>query len=268
MEPLPFVGKADVKDDIIRAAAEIRHSLGMDLEERKTARDWTYAFRRFIEQADNLGILVMVSGIVRSNTHRKLDPDEFRGFSLADNLAPLVFINGADTKAAQMFTLAHEIAHIWLGKTALSNEEPSEAPSNKVEVWCDKVAAELLVPLEAIRKEYNKDNPLPYEMKRLAKCFKVSTLVILRRIHDAGGLSRAEMWDAYQCEAQRLIKLVHGGSGGNFYPTQIARVGKRFTQALIMSTLEGQTLYTDAFHLFGFSKLETFNNLAKNVGVF
>ena len=250
----------------MRTATEIRHTLGMDIEERSSLYTWTEALRRFIEQADKIGILVMVSGVVGSNNRRKLDPQEFRGFALSDDVAPLVFINGADTKAAQMFTLAHEISHIWLGSSALSDAEPSETPDNKVEQWCDKVAAELLVPLEVVRKEYRKNNSLPEEMNRLAKRFKVSTLVALRRIYDAGGVNRTQMWETFQVELQRLKKMPRG-TGGDFYLTQTARIGKQFAQALVISTLEGQTLYSEAFHLLGFSKLETFQNLGRHVGV-
>jgi len=266
-EPLPFVGKVTINDDIVCTATEIRKTLCMDIDERNNLPTWTEALRRFITQADTIGILVMVNGVVGSNNYRKLDPQEFRGFALSDDIAPLVFINGADTKAAQMFTLAHELSHIWLGNSALSDAEASEIPNNEIEQWCNKVAAELLVPLDVIRKEYRKDNPIHEEMQRLAKYFKVSTLVILRRIHDAGGLNQNQMWQAYKNELQRLQKMP-GGSGGDFYLTQIARVSKRFAQALVISTLEGQTLYTDAFHLLGFSKLETFQNLGQRVGVF
>jgi transcriptional regulator with XRE-family HTH domain len=127
-ESVPFVGSTHLTDDVEAAAATIRRALGFDVEERRQMPTWTDALRRFIEQADALGALVMVNGVVGSNNRRKLDPQEFRGFALADNLAPLVFINGADTKAAQMFTLAHELAHIWLGLPAVSDTQASQVP--------------------------------------------------------------------------------------------------------------------------------------------
>src|SRR5229473_2088597 len=142
-EPIAFVGSAQLTNDVEATAATIRRALRFDVEERRQMPTWTYALRRFIEQADSLGLLVMVNGVVGSNNRRKLDPREFRGFALADNLAPLVFINGADTKAAQMFTLAHELAHIWLGLSALSDIGPVSSPSHQVEIWCNRVAAEL-----------------------------------------------------------------------------------------------------------------------------
>ncbi|MGZ8387772.1 MAG: ImmA/IrrE family metallo-endopeptidase [Rhodoplanes sp.] len=156
-EPLPFIGSVTPENDIVQTAAEIRHALGFEIEERRKCPTWTEALRRFIEQADRLGVLVMVNGVVGSNNHRKLSPDEFRGFAISDDLAPLVFINGADTKSAQMFTLAHELAHLWLGQSALSDMEASSAPTHRVENWCNRVAAELLVPLAVFREQLRPD---------------------------------------------------------------------------------------------------------------
>ena len=148
---LPFVGSARLEDDAVEVASRMRRALGLDLEERRRLSTWTEALRRFIEQADALGVLVMVSGVVGSNNRRRLDPQEFRGFALADPLAPLIFINGADTKAAQMFSLAHELAHIWLGQSAVSDAEARATPNQAVERWCNRIAAELLVQLGALR---------------------------------------------------------------------------------------------------------------------
>ena len=264
--PLSFVGSANLAEDIELVAARIRGALKLDLEERAALGNWTDALRRFIAQADALGVLVMVNGIVGNNAHRKLDPDEFRGFTLADDLAPLIFINGADTKAAQMFTLAHELAHIWLGQTALSDSSPTSIPSRKTEAWCNRVAAELLVPLAALREEYRRGEELSGELARLARRFKVSTLVVLRRIHDAGGISRNRLSRTYEAELEKLQDIPRG-SGGNFYATQSTRVGERFARAVIASTLEGQTLYRDAFRLLGFSKWNTFRKFAERLDV-
>jgi Zn-dependent peptidase ImmA (M78 family) len=265
-KPLAFVGSACVQDEVIAAAARIRTALGFDINQRRQMPTWTDALRHFIEQADGLGILVMCNGVVHNNNYRHLDPKEFRGFAMADDLAPLVFVNGADTKAAQMFTLAHELAHIWLGQSAVSDSQPTILPDEQVERWCNQVAAELLVPLEAMRSEYNSESILPEETTRLARRFKVSTLVILRRILDVGGLNQQEFWGAYHAEVERL-RAIPRSSGGNFYLTQAARVSKRFAAALVTSTLEGQTRYNDAFRMLGFSKLSTFKELGRSLGV-
>jgi Zn-dependent peptidase ImmA (M78 family) len=276
-EPLAFVGSLRVTGDVIQMAARIRRALGFDVDERRRIPPWTDALRRFIEQADAMGVLMMVSGVVGNNNRRKLDPQEFRGFALADDLTPLVFINGADTKAAQMFTLAHELARIWLGQSAVSDAQAScvpdvsdvqasMAPEHQVERWCNRVAAELLVPLEVLRAEYDQRTDLRHETDRLARRFKVSTLVILRRIHDAGGLTREQLWEAYEAELERL-QTIPKGSGGDFYLTLGARVSKRFAHALVVSTLEGRSSFTEAFRLLGFKKMSTFRDLGRSLGV-
>lgn len=264
--PRAFVGSVRIDSSAERAAQAMRTALSFDLEERRLCPTWTDALRHFIEQADALGVLVMCSGVVLNNNRRPLDPAEFRGFALADGLAPLVFINGADTKAGQMFTLAHELAHLWLGQSAVSDADPSAVPTQSVERWCNRVAAEMLAPLEMFRAEFRSNEDLQVEMTRLARRFKVSTLVILRRAFDAGRLSRAAFHKTYNAELARLEALPKG-SGGNFYLTQAARVSKRFARALVESTLEGQTLYRDAFRMLGISKVETFHGLGRSLNV-
>lgn len=265
-EPRSFVGSIKMTSDIEGIAETIRRALGFDLEQRQRIPTWSGALRLFIEQADALGVLVMCSGVVLNNNRRHLDPDEFRGLAIVDELAPLVFLNGADTRAAQMFTLAHELVHIWIGQSALSDTQASRLPEHEVERWCNQVAAELLVPLAVLRGEYRRNSNLRQETDRLARRFKVSTLVILRRIHDVGGLTREQFWQAYNEELEQLRALPKA-SGGDFYLTQAVRVSKRFARALVVSTLEGQTLYRDAFRMLGFSKLATFQELGRSLGV-
>jgi Zn-dependent peptidase ImmA (M78 family) len=178
----------------------------------------------------------------------------------------VIFINGADTKAAQMFTLAHELAHIWLGESAVSDAEAGRLSNNETERWCNQVAAELLVPLADLRSAYAPDADLQSEVTRLARRFKVSTLVILRRIHDAGGLTWEQLWKEYEREVERL-QSVTKGSGGNFYLTQAARVSKRFARALVVSTWEGRSSFTEAFRLLGVKKMETFRGFERSLGM-
>lgn len=264
--PVNFIGTLTTESPVHHGADEMRQLLGFNLDERGST--FTEAIGVLSARAEDLGVLVMVNGVVGSNTHRKLNPEEFRGFALVDDLAPLIFVNGADTKAAQIFTLAHELAHLWIGQSALSDVSVSSEPSDDAEQWCNQVAAEFLLPLDLVRSTYDRSSDLTSELDRLAKAFKVSTLVVLRRLRDAGFVGGSEYWGAYSAELERVLALVGaGGAGGNFYNTQPVRMSKRFTRALITSTLEGRTPETEAFRMLGFKKAETFAGLAASMGV-
>lgn len=262
-----FIGSATVQNAVEATADRIRQRLGFSVEARRAYGSWEEALRKFIGLVDAIGVMVMCSGVVLNNNHRRLDPEEFRGFAIADELAPLVFINGADSKSAQMFTLAHEVAHLWLGQSGLSNAEASREDGPAVERWCNRVAAELLVPMRTLRGDLVRGERLEASVSRLARLYKVSTLVVLRRMFDAGAVPQQTYWEAYRAEVARLLALPRPAGGGNFYLSQAARVSKRFARALVVSTLEGRTLYRDAMQMLGISKVETFNELGRSLSL-
>ena len=265
---LDFVSSATVEDQPEQVAGEMRQILGLSVAERRTLSTWTDALRQLVSKSEDAGILVMTSSIVGSNSRRTLDAAEFRGFALVDDRAPLVFINASDSKAARMFTLAHELAHVWLGESGVSDPEAGSVPKQGVERWCNRVAAELLMPLDALHEAYEPDAPVADEMQRLAHLFKVSSLVALRRLFDAGFIDRDTLWLNYRQEVARIRALDIGGSGGgDYYRTLAARTGKRFAHAVFSSTLEGQTLFRDAFRMLGMRKTSTFYEAARELGV-
>lgn len=270
-EPLAFVGSLTPEGDVVSAARAVRSELELDLRPRRVARTWEDALRQLVQQAEALGVLVMRNGIVGNNTHRGLVVDEFRGFALVDRFAPLIFINAADSKSAQMFTLVHELVHVFSGREGLSDATPLSVPEAGVERWCNQVAAEVLVPLEEFVAEYRREAELASELQRLARVFKVSTLVLLRRVFDSGALTIREFARAYAAEVERLEALqvqrsADEASGGDFHRTEAVRVGRRFATALVRSTLEGRTLYRDAFRLLGIRKAETFREFSLSLG--
>lgn len=265
---LPFVGSASMREAAEAVAQRLRETLGLSVETRRQLPTWTEALRQLIAKTEDAGVMVMVSSVVGSNSHRKLDVDEFRGFALADDLAPLVFLNGADSKAAQMFTLAHELAHVWLGASGVSNTQAGEVPDQQTERWCNQVAAELLMPLEELRAAHQRNAPIADEIQRLAREFKVSTLVALRRLFDAGFIDQAALWQHYREEQERLRTLKERSSGGgDFYRSLSARTSKRFARAIVASTLEGLTSFPEAFRMLGMRKTATFYEAARELGV-
>ena len=265
---LAFVHSASTADKVPGVAAGIAHAIGFNPAEREQSPNWSEALRRFISRVEQAGILVMISGVVGSNARRPLNVEEFRGFARADSLAPLIFINGRDSRAAQMFTLAHELAHLWLGESGVSDVQAAARPDGKIERWCNAVAAELLVPLEQLRPVYEPENERHEEIQRLARRFGVSTLVVVRRLFDLGVFDQEALWATYRAELQRVKAMsVRESGGGDFYKTLSAKTGKRFARALVASTLEGQTRFTDAFRMLGIKKTATFYEKARRLGL-
>ena len=266
-EPLDFFGSLTTTSDTRAAAEAMRDKLRITVNGRLQHRTPQKALSACIASAVKTGVLVMVSGIVGSNTQRKLDPQEFRGFALADPMAPLVFVNGQDAKSAQMFTLAHELAHLWLGNSALSNLPSPSAPGiRKEEVWCNAVAAEFLVPLADIEREIRPDEPLHGAKMRLSHHFKVSTLVVLLRLLDLGWIDR-EQFNASWSEEIAPFASVRRSGGGDFYRTALARLSEPFARAVIADTLEGRTRYTDAFRMLGVRNPATLDRMASELGL-
>ncbi len=261
---LEFVGSADIAEAPSDVARAIRDTLEWHSSVRGKLSSKDAALREFVRRIDNAGVLVMRSGVVGNNTHRKLEVEEFRGFALSDAYAPLVFVNSADVEAAQLFTLAHELSHIWLGDSGVS--DASVGSSNERERFCNSVASETLVPISEFRTAWDRSLDAWEQTQHLSRTFKVSRLVVLIRALEANLLSRDGFYALYP-RALAIGGRSDSSDGGDFYKTQGARLGASFSEAVIVSALEGHTSYKEAFRLLGVRKAATFENMAKQKGV-
>jgi Zn-dependent peptidase ImmA (M78 family) len=251
-EKLPFVRSARPEEAPDIVADRIRRMLGFGEGWAARHSTWTDALRALREAMEKSGILVVVNGIVGNNTHRKLNPNEFRGFVLADEYAPLMFINGADSKAAQMFTLAHELAHIFYGSSAAFDLREMQPASDPTEQACNRVAAEFLIQERELRRLWRSVQSDQHRFQTIARQFKVSEIVAARRALDVGLIRKdqfLEFYRSYQDSERRAA--VRRPVGGDFYANQNQRLGRRFASAVIRSAQEGSLLYSEAYKLTG-----------------
>lgn len=265
-EPLAFVGSARLADDPDAVGHEMRRALGLDLGWAAGVRTWQDAvgeLRRAIEQ---LGVMAVINGVVGNNTHRRLSVQEFRGFALTDPYAPLIFVNGADAKSAQMFTLAHELAHIWLGTEGLSGFESLLPGGTDVEDWCNVAAGEFLAPERELRARWRQVRRKASPFQDLAQAFKVSPVVAARRTLDLNLVDRNTFFDFYKRYVNREQKAGMKSSGGDFYNNQNTRVGELFGTRVLRAAMEGRIGFKEAYDLTGL-RGGTFQKYAKRLGV-
>ena len=249
--PLPFVGRCR-DSTVAETAAAMREHLGLQAGWAQGERTWTDALRRLRERVEARGVLVVFNGVVGNDTHRGLDRGEFQGFTLIDDYAPLIFVNGADFKAAQMFTLAHELAHVFVGAAGVSNLDAARSPSHAAERFCNEAAAEFLVSREELIAHWKRTGTVADAFQAAARRFKVSTLVAARRTLDLGLVDRDEFlrfYDNYQQQAAQ--RGIDESTGGNFWNSQNVRIGRRFGAAVRRAVKEGRLSYREAYSLTG-----------------
>jgi Zn-dependent peptidase ImmA (M78 family) len=245
---LKFVGSFTLDNDVDQIAADIRRALGMGTSLRKSASDWADYISKISHRCEDIGILVMRSGVVGNSTRRKISSREFQGFAVTDPFVPVIFINSADFKAAQVFTLIHETAHIWIGQSAVSGFDPSLPAKDidSVEEFCNQITAEALVPREEFAVVW-RGSDIETLVSRLARHFWVSGLVILRRAFELDKITRAEFFEHLEIERKKIKR--QKATGGNYYRNVIARMGSKFTKAVLTELHAGNLLYRDAAKL-------------------
>ena len=224
---------------------------------RNKAKTYEDFLRNIITELDELGFIIIRNGIVGNNTHRPLDVDEFRGFALYDKFAPLIFINGKDAKAGQIFTIIHELAHLFLGESGLDG-----GFNRNIEQRCNQIAAEVLVPEQELRNQYQKT-----QEENIAKTFKVSRFVVLLKAKHLN-LINQEYFETRWQEFSEEVKAnnLEQSGGGDFYKNVKFRAGgANFLNTVINYTLAGKVLYRDAYRLTGL-KDKTFSKYFKGIG--
>ncbi len=243
---LKFVGSFEVGGTVLDIVKDIRRVLGLREIWASDCDNWEISLGMLTSAIEEVGIITVFNGVVENNTHRPIAVEQCRGFVLVDDFAPFMFVNNSDSKAAQMFTIAHELAHIWTGKSAGFDFRKLQPASDPTEVFCDHIAAEFLVPSE-IFKEVWSENP---NIKYCSRYFKVSEIVIARKALDTKKISRQAFFEFYnEYIGREFTKKETQSSGGDFYATTKKRLSVTFAAHINNAVQSGDLLYRDAYRL-------------------
>ncbi len=264
---IPFVGRFTLAEEPRIVAEFMRKTLALGSGWAAENPNWESALRFLQERVEGIGVLLVINGVVGNNNSRKLDPEEFRGFVLSDEYAPLIFINNADYKSAQMFTIAHELAHVFVGETGLSNFEYFQPSAHDTERFCDRTAAEFLVPEDDLHAYWPEASDMVDPYAAIARHFKVSSIVAARRTLDLRLIETGEFFEFYDTyKGSEWRGAQQSQSGGNFWNTQRWRIGARFAAAVVRAVREGRLTYREAYSLTGL-KGDTFKAMPERMGI-
>jgi Zn-dependent peptidase ImmA (M78 family) len=263
-ERVSFVGSLNTKDTPIKIASEVRKVLSISINWYEDSPNTDTSFKILRSAMSSIGIVIMRNGIVGANTHRKLNIEEFRAFTLIDDFSPLIFINAADSKEGMLFSLLHEFIHIGIGVSSLFNAGAMDAKFvTPYEVFCNAVAAETMVPLQVFQQKWVRVSGNIHErVAALASYFKCSQTVVARRALDSKFISYNDYSMIVSLAKQSYKNKANAGR--DFYKNNAVRIDHRFLLALDSSLREGRTLFSDAFR-FTNTNRSTFDNLVNEV---
>lgn len=263
---LSFVGSASESTDVKAVAASIRAHLHLGPFWASHVRTWADAVSSLRERIEALRILIVINGCVGNNSFRVLDPEEFRGFVISDHLAPSIFVNGHDAKSAQVFTMLHEVAHLWVDRSGIFDDVEFAPALDATEVFCNHVAVEALVPEDEIKQVWYSYQNEPQPFQAIAKLFKVSPVVTGRRLMDLELVKRKAFFDFHAAYTSDGVRDdTKRDTGGSFYNNQNFRVGKSFMRTVGRAAIEGRITYTEAYKLTGLNNA-TFDEYLKRIG--
>jgi len=248
-----FVGSCSLHDSTGEIARRIRDDLALKTNWYREGKNAEDNFNRLRNTLVQHGLLIFTGGKVGANTHRPLDVNEFRAFTLIDTHAPLIFINTTDTANGRLFSLLHETVHVWLGENSLfNNPEWSDERVSLLEQKCNAVAAELLVPAADFPEVWDSSIPVEDMIGQAARHFRCSEAVILRRAYEMKRIPQdvyARMLALQKERFEHAKAHKKKSSGGDFYNTLLSNLDHRFLAALERSVIQGNTQDTDAYRL-------------------
>jgi Zn-dependent peptidase ImmA (M78 family)/transcriptional regulator with XRE-family HTH domain len=238
------VGRRSEQDTVNQIVNDIRRTL--DIPPGGHRGNQERYFNQLIKRIEDAGILVMKQATIHN--HRHLSVTEFRGFAISDSLAPLIFINFADVRCARLFTLIHELAHIWLGQSGISDANPET--ERALEVKCNAIAAQFLVPEDEFLRSWQDAAQWRENINNLRHQFHTSRWVIARRAQSLRKIKLSQ-YHEYTAELQEEYanRDKEKATGGNFYITKKSQISRPFSKAIVSEALSGKLLLREAGQL-------------------
>lgn len=246
-ESKPYIGAGQVSDGMERILIRLKEVLGLDHTQYRNEKTPRKAFDLLREKAEAAGVFVILKGDLGHHT-KTLDVSIFRGFCIADKIAPFIVINNRDTVTAWSFTLLHEFVHLILGNSAII----SKGLEGKIEVFCNNVASEFLLPKREARTILpGPDMEFELALDRIrdfAEKNKLSRSMVALRAHKEGLISRS-MYDRMLDELQdhwleNKPKKTKSSSGGAvYYPLNRRNLGNGLIK-LVKRMVDSEALTT------------------------